>query len=186
MRGDEAAAEDTWQRLSALDRPGGPRPAAAMAILSLARGDLAGAQHSLSERHSAWRIHAISILYAASDTMLAARRWSEALAAADEAQRHAEHNDLPFLAAAAERAHGMVSIHTGDLPGAATALQRAADGFAALHHPWEEGRSQTLLSRVLEEIGRTADAAAARRRGSDLRLRLGIVSDPLIDRFELH
>jgi DNA-binding CsgD family transcriptional regulator len=138
----------------------GHHPMPGVALLQLARGDAGGARvtilRALDETGEARArppllTAAVDILRAAGDTL-------GARAAADELQVAASSSSSPLLAAMAAHALGAVLVAEGDPVAAIPSLRRAAEGFRALHMPYEMARTAVAAGLARTALGDHATA----------------------------
>ena len=106
----------------------------------------------------------------------AQERWDDAAGLVAAAREEAAAGELLSLPPAADRLEGRAAAAAGDLTGAATLLERSADGFAALEARWEEARSRLLLAEAI--IGTDRERAERELRAAlDVFERLGSVRE---------
>jgi DNA-binding CsgD family transcriptional regulator len=150
--GDLAGAETAYREANALGRE--PQPG--LALLRLARGDVAAAaaavRRALAETRSPLRRS--RLLPAYTEILVAAGDLDEGRRAADELGEIARSYPSPVLGAIAAQARGAVELASGDAEAALVTLRSALLTWNELEAPYEAARARVVLAlacRALED-----------------------------------
>jgi DNA-binding CsgD family transcriptional regulator len=151
LRGLLGEAEEAYRQASLHGR----RPQPGLALLRLARGEVAaavaaitGAVNEASERRTRSRL-----LPAQAEIALAAHDIALARTAAEELAAIAAEVGAPYLRAASGQATGSVRLAEGDARAALAALHEAEAIWRDLEAPYEAARTRVLIGIACRELG---------------------------------
>src|SRR6185295_18343628 len=171
LRGAFEAAEagyreaGTWGRL--------PEPG--LALLQLARGDVAAATASIRRAMAEATDEMVRarMLEPAAEIALAAGDVAAARAAADRLGEVADALDAPLLRAMAARTQGAVRLAEGDVAGALALLRRAWEAWRQLEAPYEAARVRVRTAEACRRLGDQDGAAIETEAAREVFTRLG-------------
>ncbi len=152
LRGEWAAAEDAYK---AAGRHG-KDPDPGLALLRLARGDVAAATAAarrMVAEHREAGLLAAPVLAAAVEILSASGDTTAARALADDLDRLAQGSELPLIQATVAFASGLVRLDTDDAAGALAAFRRACRLWHELEMPYEEARTRVGVARACAALG---------------------------------
>jgi len=175
LRGAFEAAEagyreaGTWGRL--------PEPG--LALLQLARGDVAAATASIRRAMAEATDEMVRarMLEPAAEIALAAGDVAAARAAADRLGEVADALDAPLLRAMAARTEGAVRLAEGDVAGALALLRRAWEAWRELEAPYEAARVRVRTAEACRRLGDQDGAAIETEAAREVFTRLGAEAD---------
>ena len=165
LRGEFAKADTAYTRANERGR----KPQPGLSLLRLAQGQIDAAAASIRGVLLDTRtpVARAGMLGPAVEILLAAGDRESARASAAELSEIASAIDASLLSAASAHATGAVLLAEGDVAGAATALQRAAEIWRNLETPYEEAHTCLLMATVCErrgdQDGRRLELDTARR-----------------------
>ncbi len=151
LRGDHARAEDAYRQASRFDYP--PEPG--LTLLRLAQGQPETAAASISRALDEARDPTLRsrLLPAYVDIMLGVGDLAAARVGAEELDRVAADQDVPYLRAGAALARGAVLLASGAAQAALAALHEACAGWQELEAPYERARTRELRARAYRTLG---------------------------------
>lgn len=156
LAGDFDAAESAYL---AANRAGHP-PMPGLALLSLARGDVAAASAAIGRalQETAPALARAPLLAAAVDIYVAGDEREEARAAAEELATIAHRAGSDVLRSLAGHASGAARLAAADAVGALPSLRAAAAGWQRLAMPYEAARAAVLIGQACRVLGDHASA----------------------------
>lgn len=151
LRGDFAEAEEAYRQASLHGR----RPQPGLALLQLARGEIAAALTAIAGavNESAERRIRSRLLPAQVEIALAARDIGLARTADGELAAIAAEIGAPYLRAASGQSAGSVRLAEGDAQGALASLREAEAIWRDLEAPYEAARTRVLIAVACRELG---------------------------------
>lgn len=152
LRGEFAAAEDAYK---AAGRHG-KDPDPGLALLRLARGDVAAATaaaHRMVAEHRDAGLLAAPVLAAAVEILIASGDTTGARALADDLDRLARRSELPLVQATAAFASGLVRLAGDEATAALAAFRGACRLWHELQMPYEEARTRVGVARACAVLG---------------------------------
>ncbi len=175
LRGAFDAAEagyreaGTWGRL--------PEPG--LALLQLARGDIAAATASVRRAMAEATDEMVRarMLEPAVEIALAAGDVAAAREAADRLGELADRLDAPLLRAMAARTEGTVRLAEGDVAGALAMLRRAWEAWRELDAPYDAARVRVRTAEACRQLGDHDGAAIETDAAREVFERLGAAAD---------
>jgi DNA-binding CsgD family transcriptional regulator len=175
LRGAFEAAEagyreaGTWGRL--------PEPG--LALLQLARGDIAAATASIRRAMAEATDEMVRarMLEPAAEIALAGGDVAAARDAADRLGELADRLDAPLLRAMAARTEGIVHLAEGDVAGALALLRRAWEAWRALDAPYEAARVRVRTAEACRQLGDLDGAVIETEAAREVFERLGAAAD---------
>ncbi|MEJ2855099.1 MULTISPECIES: LuxR C-terminal-related transcriptional regulator [unclassified Saccharothrix] len=175
LRGEFAAAEESYRRAGEAGRP--PEPGLALLRLAQGRTDVAAAVMRRVVADTEDPAARSRVLPAHVEVMIAADDVPAARAGADELATLATAFDSPYLAAEAASAAGAVRLAEGDAQAASRELRRAATAWRALDAPHETARVRVLTALACRALGDHETATMELDSARAAFLRLGATPD---------
>jgi DNA-binding CsgD family transcriptional regulator len=151
LRGELAEAEEAYRQASLHGR----RPQPGLALLRLARGEVAAAVAAIAGavNESAERRTRARLLPAQVEIALATHDVAMARTVAGELAAIAAEVGAPYLRAASAQAAGSVCLAEGDAQGALAVLREAEAIWRDLEAPYEAARTRVLIAVACRELG---------------------------------
>jgi DNA-binding CsgD family transcriptional regulator len=175
LRGDADQAEGAFRRAAGL----GATPQPGLALLRLARGDVAtaaaGLRRALAESERA--LVRCRLLPAYVTAMLAAGAVDEAQESVDELQRAAAAASTSTLTAVADHAFAELALGRGNPEAALPALRRSADVWRRLGAPYDLAKDLLLLGSACRALGDEEAAQMEFEAAREILRRLGAQPD---------
>jgi ATP/maltotriose-dependent transcriptional regulator MalT len=157
----------------------GRLPEPGLAMLQLARGDIAAATASVRRAMAEATDEMVRarMLEPAAEIALAAGDVAAARDAADRLGELADRLDAPLLRAMAARTEGTVRLAEGDVAGALALLRRAWEAWRELDAPYEAARVRVRTAEACRQLGDHDGAALETEAAREVFERLGAKAD---------